>query len=192
MGADDLDDDFHLIASPPRRKRTHQEQSDDEDPSIFDIAPDASDELPSNAEDSVQREIQPARKKKKTKTKDHSTKWSEQRLKLRSEILQESGVHESQVPDSDFTLDADRSLPSLLKLTKFSVRKSDDRQILIICPSAERAITIGPALKSIGKIGKLFARHMKVEEQLKSLRSHSFPICVGTPNRILKLLEAGW
>jgi superfamily II DNA/RNA helicase len=67
-----------------------------------------------------------------------------------------------------------------------------EKQVLIVCPSAERAIVIIPQLKSVAKIGKLFARHIKINDQIDALKKSTFPISVGTPNRILKLIEAGW
>jgi protein CMS1 len=39
------------------------------------------------------------------------------------------------------------------------------------------------------KIAKLFARHIKTDEQLQLLRSSEVRIAVGTPNRLLRLLE---
>jgi len=40
-------------------------------------------------------------------------------------------------------------------------------------------------------IAKLFAKHIKIEEQMHFLQSTVTPICVGTPNRIKKLTENG-
>lgn len=40
-------------------------------------------------------------------------------------------------------------------------------------------------------MAKLFAKHFKVTEQMAILSKQSFPIAVGTPNRILKLAELG-
>lgn len=66
--------------------------------------------------------------------------------------------------------------------------------ILIICASAARATEI---IKSISaklikcKIAKLFAKHFKVVEQIEMLSKEYFPIAVGTPNRLNKLIEVG-
>ncbi len=65
------------------------------------------------------------------------------------------------------------------------------KQVIVVCPSAERAIAVIPELKPVAKIGKLFARHIKINEQIEALKKSTFPISVGTPNRILKLIEAG-
>lgn len=43
----------------------------------------------------------------------------------------------------------------------------------------------------IPQVAKLFAKHMKLEEQASFLASKRFLFAVGTPNRILKLLEMG-
>jgi len=66
--------------------------------------------------------------------------------------------------------------------------------LLVVCSSAIRATQI---IKSISsklikcKIAKLFAKHFKVEEQMEMLSKEYFPIALGTPNRISKLIEVG-
>lgn len=66
--------------------------------------------------------------------------------------------------------------------------------LLVICSSAIRATQI---IKSISaklikcKIAKLFAKHFKVEEQMEMLSKEYFPIALGTPNRVSKLIELG-
>lgn len=64
--------------------------------------------------------------------------------------------------------------------------------VVIVCSSARRAATvintISPHAKC--KVGKMFAKHFKVQDQVVALRSH-FPIVVGTPNRLAKLIELG-
>jgi hypothetical protein len=39
------------------------------------------------------------------------------------------------------------------------------------------------------RVAKLFAKHMKTEEQAKQLAGNYLPIAVGTPARVKKLLE---
>jgi hypothetical protein len=51
-------------------------------------------------------------------------------------------------------------------------------------------------LKSISKqfhckIAKLFAKHIKIQEQIEYLNMYNFPIAIGTPHRLNKLLEVG-
>jgi hypothetical protein len=66
--------------------------------------------------------------------------------------------------------------------------------VLIICASANRATEI---VKSISarlikcKIGKLFAKHFKITEQIELLSKEIYPVCIGTPNRLNKLIEMG-
>lgn len=61
---------------------------------------------------------------------------------------------------------------------------------LIICSSALRAVEL---LKHFGsfqcKVAKLFAKHMKVQDQADQLERMFLPIAVGTPSRIKVLLE---
>lgn len=65
--------------------------------------------------------------------------------------------------------------------------------VLILCSSARRAADvikqISPKLQCF--IAKLFAKHFKVTEQVQVLAKQHFPVAVGTPNRIHKLLELG-
>lgn len=65
--------------------------------------------------------------------------------------------------------------------------------ILIICMSAIRATEI---IKSISlklhgcKIAKLFAKHIKLNEQVELLSKDYYPIAIGTPKRLSQLIEA--
>lgn len=66
--------------------------------------------------------------------------------------------------------------------------------LVVLCSSAIRATQI---IKSISsklikcKIAKLFAKHFKVEEQMEMLTKEYYPIALGTPNRVSKLIELG-
>ncbi|DAZ95719.1 TPA: hypothetical protein N0F65_007125 [Lagenidium giganteum] len=65
--------------------------------------------------------------------------------------------------------------------------------LIIVCPSAIRATElIKPLHKFKGcRLVKLFAKHMKVEEQAELLAKQFSAIAVGTPARIKKHLEMG-
>jgi superfamily II DNA/RNA helicase len=41
------------------------------------------------------------------------------------------------------------------------------------------------------KVSKLFAKHLKISEQMESLSKSHFAIGVGTPNRLSKLISLG-
>lgn len=41
------------------------------------------------------------------------------------------------------------------------------------------------------RVAKLFAKHLKADEQAKQLASNYLPIAIGTPARVKKLLEMG-
>ena len=66
--------------------------------------------------------------------------------------------------------------------------------VLIVCASAQRASEI---IKSVSaklikcKIAKLYAKHFKVQEQIEMLSKEYYPIAIGTPNRLSKLIEMG-
>lgn len=63
---------------------------------------------------------------------------------------------------------------------------------IIVCSSAIRCTQVIANLSNRYKcrIAKLFAKHMKVEEQVELLKK-SFPIAVGTPSRMNRLVELG-
>lgn len=81
----------------------------------------------------------------------------------------------------------------LLK-TENTADKHGSPVMLIVTASAIRATEV---IKSVSsklikvKIGKLFAKHFKLSEQIEMLSKTYFPIVIGTPNRIEKLIELG-
>lgn len=66
-------------------------------------------------------------------------------------------------------------------------------QVLVLTYSANRAADMLKPLGAFGcRVAKLFARHLSLEEQKEVLSGGPpCPIAVGTPNRILKLIEDG-
>ena len=80
---------------------------------------------------------------------------------------------------------------------KSKLNKTSDEMgcpvVLILCAGAKRATTVINVLskKIHCKISKLFAKHIKITEQVEVLAKHHYPIAVGTPNRVEKLLELG-
>eukprot|EP01134_Creolimax_fragrantissima_P007954 CFRG7954T1 len=66
--------------------------------------------------------------------------------------------------------------------------------VIIVTHTAIGAADIYKELKEFSqvcRVAKLFAKHFKVEEQVKYLQQHAVRIAVGTPNRIHKLIEEG-
>ncbi|KAG0272076.1 hypothetical protein BGZ95_012178, partial [Linnemannia exigua] len=66
--------------------------------------------------------------------------------------------------------------------------------VLIISASGIRAVEVIRALPlfaEAAKVGKLFAKHLKVSEQVYFLENTCTHICVGTPNRVDKLIADG-
>ncbi|KAI0237083.1 Protein cms1, partial [Massospora cicadina] len=64
--------------------------------------------------------------------------------------------------------------------------------ILVITPSAIRAVSVARGAKEACmnlKVAKLFAKHLKVDEQIDFLNKSDVSLGVGTPNRIIKLVE---
>jgi hypothetical protein len=69
-------------------------------------------------------------------------------------------------------------------------RLNPKENTLIIAASALKCTSILSDLKYLKrKIGKLFSRHLKVQDQTRKLQENATKVNVGTPNRILKLLD---
>ncbi|XP_061580634.1 protein CMSS1 [Cololabis saira] len=111
-------------------------------------------------------------------------------------------LEEMQIRDSCFlsSNDLTHSLSSYLKLIcpKWSkIQKQHTEKssvvVLIVCSSALRAIELIKQLTAFrggAKALKLFAKHIKMEEQVKLLQKGVVHIGVGTPGRIGALIHA--
>uniref|UniRef100_A0A7S2DD59 Uncharacterized protein n=1 Tax=Octactis speculum TaxID=3111310 RepID=A0A7S2DD59_9STRA len=73
------------------------------------------------------------------------------------------------------------------------VDKAGHIPLLVLCASAQRAVNLVRVLRPMHRlpVAKLFGKHLKVAEQQESLRWQKSAIAVGTPNRVMKLVEAG-
>lgn len=79
-------------------------------------------------------------------------------------------------------------LSSVKRMKKWKVEKSP--MVIIVCASALRAVAVLKELSSLNiRAAKLFAKHMNVSDQVAMLEENSYPIAVGTPNRLLKLVQ---
>jgi len=79
-------------------------------------------------------------------------------------------------------------LPSMKRLKKWRVEKSP--MVLIVCVSALRAVEVLKEISSLNmRAAKLFAKHMDVSDQVEMLKNNSYGIAVGTPGRLLTLLQ---
>mmetsp|Transcript_2385 Transcript_2385/g.3461 ORF Transcript_2385/g.3461 Transcript_2385/m.3461 type:complete len:294 (+) Transcript_2385:2631-3512(+) len=92
---------------------------------------------------------------------------------------------------SDYFL-ADTKKDNLVSVIKSHMKK-DTNRVLIVTRSALRACALNKEIAGDLRkpIAKLFAKHMKVEEQKAWLEANPLNIAVGTPNRLLKLAEIG-
>ncbi|KAH8659600.1 U3-containing 90S pre-ribosomal complex subunit-domain containing protein [Ilyonectria robusta] len=80
------------------------------------------------------------------------------------------------------------------ELMKTSKRKGAPHT-LIVAGAGLRAADITRAVRKFSRkestVGKLFAKHMKVDEQVEFLNKHSIGIGVGTPARLIDLIKNG-
>jgi len=75
------------------------------------------------------------------------------------------------------------------------MKKNGSPCLLIITGSAIRAVELNRQIKDFlgdkSKVAKLFAKHMKVEEQKKFLTKTNCQVGIGTPGRITELIKQG-
>nr|XP_058920857.1 protein CMSS1 isoform X6 [Kogia breviceps] len=112
-------------------------------------------------------------------------------------------LEELTLPDSCFLKanDLTHSLSSYLKeicpkWVKLRKNHSEKKSILmlIICGSAIRALELirsMTAFRGDSKVMKLFAKHIKIQEQVKLLEKRVVHLGVGTPGRIKELIKQG-
>eukprot|EP00299_Pterocystis_sp_00344_P013987 c6913_g1_i2.p1 GENE.c6913_g1_i2~~c6913_g1_i2.p1 ORF type:complete len:166 (-),score=26.23 c6913_g1_i2:1-498(-) len=70
-------------------------------------------------------------------------------------------------------------------------KQKGDPAIIVMCTSAVRAIEVDKALRTLSKckVGKLFAKHMKIAEQQQFLETSPIHVAVATPHRASALIE---
>ena len=108
-----------------------------------------------------------------------------------------SAAEPETLPDYLRAIFADSWKRRLTRAPKSSRDGKYSPALVIVCSGAIRCLDVikqlgefrGEAGKAI-RIAKLFARHMKVDQQAEMLKAPT-AICVGTPNRILKLVQIG-
>ncbi|KAM8770140.1 protein CMSS1 isoform 3-T3 [Rhynchonycteris naso] len=112
-------------------------------------------------------------------------------------------LEELKLPDSYFlkSNDLTHSLSSYLKeicpkWAKLQKNHTEKKSVLmlIICSSAIRALELMrsmTAFRGDSKVMKLFAKHIKVQQQVKLLEKRAVHLAVGTPGRIKELVKQG-
>ncbi|KAM8976172.1 protein CMSS1 isoform 3-T3 [Pelodytes ibericus] len=110
-------------------------------------------------------------------------------------------LEELKLPDSGYAKanDLSHTLSSYLNLicpkwSKLSKKHKEKKSLLllVVCSSAHRAlelIKLINAFKGDAKIMKLFAKHIKIQDQIKWLGKNIIHLGVGTPGRIKALIE---
>jgi len=65
--------------------------------------------------------------------------------------------------------------------------------VLVLCASSLRASQVLNRMKGLLRCPhiKLFAKHLKIQDQVEQLGRDPFPVAVGTPNRVRRLHELG-
>lgn len=61
----------------------------------------------------------------------------------------------------------------------------------IACSASNPQMMGLDGVMQVCKVGKLFAKHFKVEEQQAALKAQGIFAAVGTPNQLLKLADLG-
>ena len=97
---------------------------------------------------------------------------------------------------SKFVTAIDHAVPSradLLQLPSPALDGCCSPMVLVICSGARRGCEVINILSQNYKckIAKLFAKHFRIQDQIEILKSTHFPLAVGTPNRLHKLVDMG-
>ena len=155
-------------------------------------------------------ELKKAVKLSKSKLAHDDAPSSSSRPTFFDSLKADSTLHQSVEP-SDFieisdSLDANIKcdivkailsvLPRFKKMIKNRSASSEVKGcplIVIVTLSAIRATEI---VKSVSKhlhvkIAKLFAKHIKIQKQIDDLNEYMYPVAIGTPARLNKLIELG-
>ncbi|XP_035130782.2 protein CMSS1 isoform X3 [Callithrix jacchus] len=140
--------------------------------------------------------------------KDNTTKTRKRRKKKITDVLAKSepkpGVPEDLQKLMKDYYSSSRSvieleelnLPVCPKWVKLRKNHSEKKSVLmlIICSSAIRTLELirsMTAFRGDSKVIKLFAKHIKVQEQMKLLEKRVVHLGVGTPGRIKELVKQG-
>ncbi|KAJ3317166.1 cms1 ribosomal small subunit [Boothiomyces sp. JEL0866] len=167
--ADSLDDDFYVEDINDNTQQILPEEESDKEIK----------EKTEKKEDS--------NKKKDSKDKKKKKKPKAERPHMSFESL---GVEVSTNPELD--------TPNISKLIDqlymdspkpLYVKSHTKLKVLIISSSALRCLEIYKEVREKAKTIKLFARHLKINDQIESLKKEPFLIGVGTPGRIRKIIE---
>ena len=92
---------------------------------------------------------------------------------------------------------AEATLASLLgaAFSKKELKAADGKALVgvVLCASGQRCADVIRMVKSVTKaqVGKLFAKHLKLDEQIAMLKKAPPALGVGTPHRVAALLAAG-
>ncbi|KAH3737358.1 hypothetical protein DPMN_043941 [Dreissena polymorpha] len=98
-------------------------------------------------------------------------------------------------PSSEFQVAYLRLVLPKWKKVKQTVVEPGSPALLVVCPSALRAVDLNRKLQEFKgeecRCAKLFAKHMKLPEQQKFLEKSVVHMGIGTPSRILALIKSG-
>ncbi|KAI7827752.1 U3-containing 90S pre-ribosomal complex subunit-domain containing protein [Kickxella alabastrina] len=211
--ADSLEDDFAIdteyVSDQAESHHKPQEEDDNDDGSSPTLPTTASNKrkttttttTTSNKKQNLTTSTAPKEKKPKP-----VSLWNQYMKKAYPGITQLELEDHLMHPKHTYTIPSPHKEPTygspdyLEELTKtaISTGKSKNKvmngapQVLIISSSALRVVDLVRRLRPVSTkrpVMKLFSRHLKIQDQKKALADAAVDVAVGTPNRILKLLE---
>ncbi|KAI9669125.1 MAG: hypothetical protein M1831_000717 [Alyxoria varia] len=125
--------------------------------------------------------------------------------KISSMEMEELRVPEAAFSDKSQTFE-DRTLEQLPEFIEHSTEKSRQQlmqapsekgcpHMLVLCPAGQRAADLVRALRPYQTkaitVAKLFAKHIKLKESIETVTKTKMNIGVGTPQRVIDLIDAG-
>ncbi|KAI9487243.1 MAG: U3-containing 90S pre-ribosomal complex subunit-domain containing protein [Benjaminiella poitrasii] len=213
--ADDFEDDYQedntLVYSDNEIAHSNNDDIDEEAPSTMKR------KLDTSSEEAPKKKKKKQPKKKRAENPFDKIDISKENVQVQAEYLEDRQkialpnlsaveLEEQALPISNLVdnekFKEEHVLDSLSKYIKFGVaghKKLGKKPsqlaspvVLVITHSAIRSVNLVRALKefnSTAKIAKLFAKHFKIEEQIRFLEQDAIHIGVGTPNRLSALVE---
>lgn len=201
MGGDDLGSDDEFLTAPIRADSNDGPPSDNDEPTI------KREKVKVDKREPIQGDLaiseRPSKKRKKAGENsllDLGSAIREATTEIQSKLIAEfSGVRflPQHMARADTNSEDDLGIGDRIKavVSKKTLKKWKTKEspgVIIICLSARRAVQILKEISPLNvRAAKLFAKHITIEDQVKQLQESSFGVAVGTPHRLLTLIQQG-
>ena len=197
MGGDDLGSDDEFLTAPLRADPNDNSSDDEASTTDHDMVKKRTTIALADDTPTPERSSKKRKKAGENSLMDLGSNIRTESKDVQAKLLSEfSGArflphHVAQpkkVEDDAGIVDRLKAIVSKKTLKKWKTKKSPG--VIFICISARRAVQVLKEISPLNvRAAKLFAKHITIEDQVKQLQDSPFGIAVGTPHRILTLLQ---